>query len=117
MNDESYVDNLHQIISKNGKEVQPESSNLAEDFLQKIADDIFLMPPLYSKGYKFKYMLWNYLNLMPDIKSRFENEIVSKWQSFQEAKEETPSRITSQPEDIEKISDQTEPEKNEMALT
>jgi len=114
MSNESYVDNLHQIISKNGKEVQPGSSNLSENFLQKIADDIFLMPPLFSKGYKFKYMLWNYLNLMPATKSRFENEIVSKWQSFQKAKEEAPSRITSQPEDIEKISDQTEPEKKEI---
>jgi hypothetical protein len=114
MNNELYVDNLHQIISKNGKEVQPGSSNLAENFLQKIADDIFLMPPLYSKGYKFKYMLWNYLNLIPDTRSRFENEIVSKWQSFQEALEEAPSRMSSQPEDIEKISDQTEPEKKEI---
>jgi hypothetical protein len=59
-------------------------------------------------------MLWNYLNLIPDTRSRFENEIVSKWQTFQEALEDAPSRMSSQPEDIEKISDQTEPEKKEI---
>lgn len=114
MNNGSLVDNLHQIISKKSEKVKTGSSDLAEIFLQKIADDIFLMPPLYSKGYKIKHMLWNYLNLKDDARSRFEGQIISKWKSFQETLKEAPSRITSQPEDIEKISDQTELEKKEI---
>ena len=115
MNNDLYVDNLHRIISKSGEKVEAGSGDLAENFLQKIADDIFLMPPLYSKGFKIKDMLWNYLNLKDDARSQFEGHIISKWKSFQETLKEATWGTTRLPNDMEKTL--AEPDKNlEAAL-
>jgi len=54
-----------------------------ESFFQEIADEIFLLPPINSRGHKFRHMLWNHLNLKMEIKTRFDEEIFSRWQSFQ----------------------------------
>ena len=92
MSNELHLINLNQIISEKGGNIEAVDLTIQRSFLQKIGDDIFFMPPSYSKGYKFKYMLLNYLNLKAEIKSRLEAEIITRWASFYQPPAEAPAR-------------------------
>lgn len=108
MSNELCVDNLHRIISKSGDNVETGFQNRAELFLRKIADDTFLILPAYSKGFNIKTILWNYLNLNDGVRSRFEDQIISKWKSFQRTRKETAYGLTNPPNDNEKVSSRSD---------
>ncbi len=82
MEKETCLDNLRKIMSEKGENIESFPSDIQNTFYQKIADDVFKMPPLYSNGNKIKYMLWNYPQLKNDIKTILADEIISKWKAF-----------------------------------
>ncbi len=94
MDNETHLVNLNKIISEDGESVFSDAQN---DFYQEIADNVFMMPPLYSNGNKIKYMLWNYPNLKSDIKSKLGYEIISKWKAFNGTPKDKPSMELSAP--------------------
>ncbi len=111
MNDESHLTNLQKIMFEKGEDVASLSSEIQNTFYQEIADNIFFMPSLYSNGFKFKYMLWNYPNLKPDIKSKFGDNIISKLKAFVRKSKDAPPIETSVP----KIPDTIKPVSEEQA--
>ncbi len=112
MDEQKCLSNLQQIISiESEKTGQGEIfSDELQNFLREIADDKFLMPPFYSGGHTFKHLLWNYLSLKTEIKSRFDEKVLSKWQLFQKMANEQPAETTTGPQGIEKIAETTEKE-------
>ncbi len=103
MNNETHLTNLQKIIFEKGENAVSVSAEIQNIFYQEIADDVFMMPPLYSNGIKIKYMLWNYPNLKLEIKSKLEGEIISKFKAFSLRPKDPPSMETRKPKITEKI--------------
>ena len=76
---EAYWKNLSEIIAKRDETLKDVSLEDLKCAFEEIADEYFIATYVYSNRRKYKYMLFNYSLLRPEIHSRFQSELYDKW--------------------------------------
>ncbi len=112
MSKEELLENLKKIISEKNEDVGSEmiSSDELETFLLEIEDDSLIIPPLFSRKFKYGQMLSNYLDLKANMRTKLEDSIILKWQSFHKTTNAAPVEVIREPEVVEIIPDSEEDE-------